>query len=178
MHCIRASVLALALLVAIGGTPALAAKPALELSGASPTLSFAPTTCNLGVDTCTYVFTNSGTGTLGDKKPVTWVYAESGTLLPGFEQDVSAATYTIVRLKGKNEKPGKPVVLHVIQSTYQVSYDNPATAPCSTGAFSAVLEEGAVVHGTFDCLGGLPSASMEFTIERGSKAERELARAD
>ena len=173
MHRIRAGFVALALVVAVGATPALATAPVFHFAGASPSLAFGPPTCQVGVQTCTYEFTNEGTGSVGGRT-VTWRYEERGTVLPDLGQRVDAATYALVPLKGDKEKPGKAVVLRVVPGSYRVSYDDPATAPCSSGTFSADTEEGAVVQGTFACLGGLPSASMDFTIDLGDKRERAL----
>jgi hypothetical protein len=175
MRGLRVVFLMLALLVAFGATPAAAAvKLPMEFSGASPTLAFQPPTCQVGVQTCAYIFTNQGTGTILGRTALSWYYDERGTVLPGLGQRIDSATYTIALLKGKKGKPGKPVVLHVIPSSYMVTYDNPATAPCSSGTFSARTREGATVRGTFDCYGGVPSGSMEFTIELGSHMERAL----
>jgi hypothetical protein len=153
----------LAVVVALAATPALAASPILHFTGASPTLSFSPSDCQIGVDTCTAIFTNQGTGTISGQPKLIWRYEERGRVLPNLTQEIDSATYTIA-LKAK---PNKSVVLHVIPSTYTVSYDDPATAPCSHGSFSASTVEGAFIQGTFDCLGGLPAASMEFTITGG-----------
>jgi hypothetical protein len=184
MRAIRGVFLALALFVTFGVTPAFAAKPALQLAGASPTLAFGPADCAVGQQTCTYVFTNEGTGTVLGKKALTFRYEERGTVLPGLGQRIDTATYTIALLKGKKEKPGKPVVLHVIPSTNDVRYDNPAAAPCTTGTFSQRTVEGAVITGTFGTVpgqggvcppdGGVPSGSMQFTIELNPKLERDL----
>jgi hypothetical protein len=175
MRVMRAILLTLALLVAFGATPAAAAGPVLHFSGASPTLAFTPSGCQLGAQTCGYVFTNQGTGTILGRPALTWKYDERGTVFPNFTQAINSATYTIALVKGRNGRPGKPVVLHVIPSTYMVTYDNPATAPCSHGTFSAKSREGVTIRGTFDCLGGLPSAFMEFTLEiGGSWLERAL----
>jgi hypothetical protein len=163
MGSIRRLFALLALVVALAATPAVAAAPQLHFSGATPTLAFTPATCQVGIQTCTYVFTNQGTGTVSGGPELTWRYEERGTLLPGLVLAIDAATYTIA-LKAK---PKKSVVLHVIPSTYTASYDNPATAPCSTGTFSASTVEGAFIQGTFDCLGGLPAAKMDFTITAG-----------
>jgi hypothetical protein len=165
----------LALLVALGATPAAAAVTLpMRFTGASPTLSFQPRSCQVGTQTCAYVFTNEGTGTILGRKALSWRYEERGTVLPGLGQRIDTATYTIALLKGKKGRPGRPVVLHVIPSTYMVSYDDPATAPCSSGRFSAKTREGATVRGTFDCYRGVPSGSMEFTIELGSHLQRAL----
>jgi hypothetical protein len=172
--------LLLALFVAFGATPAAAAKLKLPISftGASPTLSFGPSTCRVGIDTCTYVFTNQGTGTMLGKKTLSWHLEERGTVLPGLALRLDSATYTIALLKGKKGKPGKPVRLHVIPSTYFVTYDNPATAPCSPGTFTSRTYEGPIIRGTFDCLGGppngVPAGIMNFTIELDSHLERAL----
>ena len=150
----------LAIVVALIATPALAATPVLQFTGASPTLSFSPSTCQIGIEWCTTIFTNKGTGTIDGQPALTWQYEERGTVLPNLTQVIDSATYTIA-LKAK---PKKKVVLHVIPSTYTASYDNPATAPCSHGTFSASTVEGAFIQGSFDCLGGFPAASMTFTI--------------
>ena len=171
---LRAAFVALALFMAVGVTPALAAKPALQLSGASPTLAFDPANCNVGVDTCTYVFTNTGTGTAQGNRTVVWHYEEHGTVLPGFDQQVASGTYTLTVVKGKKAKPDGTVVLHVIPSSNVVTYDDPATAPCSTGRFSQRAVEGATISGTFGCPGGVPSGSMQFTVELSPKLERTL----
>jgi hypothetical protein len=174
MHRFRAALLALALFVAVGATPALAAKPLVQLSGASPTLSFDPPTCFLGHATCAYVFTNEGTGTALGNRTVTWRYEERGTVLPGLGQRIDAAAYTVTLVKGKKEKPAGSVVLHVIPSSNVVTYDDPNVAPCGTGTFSQRTVEGATIRGTFGCPGGLPSGSMEFTVELGTQLERAL----
>ena len=161
--------LALVLFVA-SAVPALADKPVLHLEGASPTFAFTPTGPTAG----TYVFTNSGEGTLrGDR--VTWTYEERGTVdFADLSQVVDTATYAVVRYKGAKEKASEPFVFHVVPSTYQVAYTGSGAPPCTTGTFSARLKEGATVQGTFDCVGGVPSGSMEFTIERGGAADRAL----
>jgi hypothetical protein len=163
MRSIRHLFALFAFVVALAATPALASGPLLLFTGTSPTLSFTPSDCQVGVQTCTAIFTNQGTGTIAGHPKLTWRYEERGTVLPNLTQVIDSATYTIA-LKAK---PKKSVVLHVIPSTYTVSYDDPATAPCSHGSFSASTVEGAFIQGTFECLGGLPAASMEFTITAG-----------
>jgi hypothetical protein len=163
--------LLLALVLLVGSAvPALADAPILRLEGASPTFAFTPTGSTAG----TYVFTNGGEGTLrGDR--VTWTYEERGTVdFANLSQVVDTAAYAVVRYHGANERASEPFVFHVVPSTYAVAYTGAGTPPCTTGTFSARLREGATVQGTFDCLGGLPSGSMEFTIERGGAAELAL----
>ena len=168
MNTIRRVLVALALLVALAATPALADKPILQLEGTAGAFIPDPT----GPTTFEYVFTNSGTGTLRGEQ-VTWTYEERGSADVGTmppTQVVESGTYTIVQVKGKKEKT---VVFDVVPSTYQVAYTG--TTLCD-GTFSARLTQGATVQGTFACNeAGVPSGSMEFTIERGSPAERMLA---
>ena len=161
--------LALALLAG-SVVPAFAEQPVLHLEGATPTFAFTPT----GPTTGTYVFTNSGDGTLrGDR--VTWTYEERGAVdFADLSQVVDTASYAVVRYKGKKEKASAPFVFHVVPSTYRVEYTGAGAPPCTTGTFSARLKEGATVQGTFGCVGGVPSGSMEFTIERGGAADRAL----
>ena len=168
MNLIRRVFVVLALFLALGATPALADKPVLQLQGSNPTLAFDPTSPT----TASYVFTNSGTGTLRAEQ-VTWTYEERGTVdFTNSAQVVDSASYAIVQVKGKKEKT---TVFDVDPGTYQVEYTGPGPIPCTTGTFSARLKQGAFVQGTFDCVNGVPSASMDFTIERGSNAEKALA---
>ena len=183
MHRVRAAMMALALFVVLGATPALAARPVLELSGATPTLAFTPADCAVGQATCTYVYTNQGTGTILGKKAVTFRYEERGTVEPGLGQVLSSATYTIGVLNKKG-KVGREITLNVDPSSNVVTYDVAAAAPCTTGTFSQSTRQGVVISGTFDTApgpggicpgGGVPSGEMEFTVELNPKLERELA---
>src|SRR5687768_847025 len=109
MHRFQATLVALALFVAVGATPALAARTIPQLVGASATLAFGPPTCQLGQQTCTYVFSNQGTAR--GERSVTWRYDEQGTVFADFSQEIASATYTITVLDGKSGKPAETIVL-------------------------------------------------------------------
>jgi hypothetical protein len=168
-----APVLVLVVLM-LAASPVLARpKGNLQLSGGNVDLTFgAPTADGM----LPYVYLNSGTGTYKEKHPVVWTYDERGAYeMATLAQSLESLTYTVTRLHGKDQKPGKTVVLHVIPSSYHVTYEDPNSPnPCQKGTFTSLLVEGGSVSGTFTCVNGVPAAQMDFTIEKGSKAEAAL----
>jgi hypothetical protein len=154
--------------------PALKENHALvvHLTGASPTLTVgAPTMPNALGD---YEYTNHGDGTVAGVLPVQWQYDEKGSIMTPTDSVIHAAEYDLE----PKARPNLKVALHVIPSTYKIHYDNPTTAPCSTGSFAYRFKEGAHAEGTFAPLvtpqGCMPTYSLDVTIEANGQADRDL----
>ena len=117
-------------------------------------------------------------------------YKENGTFLP--QPVLDSAAYTVTPEGGHSKHS---LVFDVIPSTYKLTYDNPAAAPCSTGKFSySLVEHGsasgrpdAVANGTFAPKPGsltiipglvvlpcIPTASVDVVITPGSQADHDL----
>jgi len=144
----------------------------VHLTGAAATLTLgAPSMPHALAD---YEYTNHGSGTLAGVLPLLWQYDEKGSVLTPSSSTIHSAEYDIE----PQARPSIKVVLHVITSSYVIHYDNPATAPCSTGSFSYRFAEGASAHGTFAPLavpgGCMPTYSMDVTIQANSQAQNEL----
>ncbi|MEA2642776.1 MAG: hypothetical protein QOF51_4170 [Chloroflexota bacterium] len=159
----------------------------MHLVGASPTLTFGPP--SVPGAQADYIYTNHGDGTVrlmrgnserdghednpGARLAVLWSYREHGSAFSASAGQIDDAAYTIT---GARALGSHPLILHVIPSTYKLHYDNPATAPCSTGSFSYAVQEDASVNGTFAPLitsgGCFPTYSLDIFVVPGGLADR------